>query len=284
MSITIKHLDGNLAEGQPKEQTFGDFVDTITFGRERDCQVVYAPEYTVVGKRHCQLVRQVTGDYRVNLLGQRYVEVNGVPADNNRPWSQRGGRQARRPERTDRPSRSRSRSRSPICRTRARSPRSNRGASSMTDTRRLGTVVASVLGLVIAGSIAYFMLRTTSLEDQIAEANAAASARAQKEFSEATLARLEAAVYLVAKQEDQERGGRGHGLGLRAEPARDQRPRHPGASRPRGRFLPRRSRRHAYQDQEGHLASGLSRLRQVQDDARDDALRQFHPARPDQRI
>ena len=83
MSITIKHIEGNLAEGQPKEQTFGDSVDTITFGRERDCQVVYAPEYTVVGKRHCQLVRQVTGDYRVNLLGQRYVEINGVPADNN---------------------------------------------------------------------------------------------------------------------------------------------------------------------------------------------------------
>ena len=61
MSITIKHIEGNLAEGQPKEQTFGDSVDTITFGRERDCQVVYAPEYTVVGKRHCQLVRQVTG-------------------------------------------------------------------------------------------------------------------------------------------------------------------------------------------------------------------------------
>src|SRR5262245_36198432 len=85
MSITIKHREGNLAEGQSKEQTFGDSVDTITFGRERDCQVVYAPEYTVVGKRHFQLQRQVTGDYRVNLLGQRYVEINGVPADNNAP-------------------------------------------------------------------------------------------------------------------------------------------------------------------------------------------------------
>ncbi|MGA9602588.1 MAG: hypothetical protein WBQ82_00570, partial [Methyloceanibacter sp.] len=47
------------------------------------------------------------------------------------------------------------------------------------------------------------MLRTTNLEDQIAAANAAASARAQKEFLEATLARLEGAVYLVAKEEDQ---------------------------------------------------------------------------------
>ena len=208
MSITIKHLDGNLAEGQPKEQTFGDSVDTITFGRERDCQIVYAPEYTVVGKRHCQLLRQVTGDYRVNLLGQRYVEINGVPADNSSVvpnWAT-----VRLGDPKDGPSFKVEIAKqvADLPDTRPQ-PKVKSWRESMTDTRRLGTVVASVLGLVIAGSIAYFMLRTTSLEDQIAEANAAASARSQKEFSEATLARLEAAVYIVAKQEDQSEAAEG---------------------------------------------------------------------------
>jgi len=202
MSITIKHLTGNLAEGQPEEQTFGDSVDTITFGRERDCQVVYAPEYTVVGKRHCQLLRQVTGDYRVNLLGQRYVEINGVPAENNAVVP--NGAVVRLGDPKDGPSFKVEIAKqvADLPDTRPQ-PKVKSWRESMTDTRRLGTVVASVLGLVIAGSITYFMLRTTSLEDQIAQANAAASARAQKEFSEATVARLEAAVYLVAKQEDQ---------------------------------------------------------------------------------
>jgi hypothetical protein len=202
MSITIKYLEGNLAEGQPKEQTFGDSVDTITFGRERDCQVVYAPEYTVVGKRHCQLVRQVTGDYRVNLLGQRYVEINGVPADNNTVVPD--GAVVRLGDPKEGPS-----FKVEIAKQAADLPDTAPQAKvkswreSMTETRRLGTIVASVLALVVGGSITYFMLRTTNLEDQIAAANAAASARAQKEFSEATLARLEAAVYLVAKEEDQ---------------------------------------------------------------------------------
>jgi V8-like Glu-specific endopeptidase len=202
MSITIKHLTGNLAEGQPKEQTFGDSVDTITFGRERDCQIVYAPEYTVVGKRHCQLLRQVTGDYRVNLLGQRYVEINGVPADNSSVVP--NGATVRLGDPKDGPSFKVeiAKQAADLPDTRPQ-PKVKSWRESMTETRRLGTVAASVLALVIAGSITYFMLRTTSLEDQIAQANAAASARAQKEFSEATLARLEAAVYLVAKQEDQ---------------------------------------------------------------------------------
>jgi S1-C subfamily serine protease len=202
MSITIKHRDGNLAEGQPKEQTFGDSVDTITFGRERDCQVVYAPEYTVVGKRHFQLLRQVTGDYRVNLLGQRYVEINGVPADNNTVVP--NGATFRLGDKKDGPS-----FQVEVDKAAAELPATapqtkvKSWYEMVTETRRLGAVVASVLALVVAGSITYFMLRTTSLQDQIAEANAAAAARAQKEFSEATLARLEAAVYLVAKQEDQ---------------------------------------------------------------------------------
>jgi len=201
MSITIKHLDGNLAEGQPKAQTFGDSVDTITFGRERDCQVVYAPEYTVVGKRHCQLVRQVTGDYRVNLLGERYVEVNGVPADNNTVVP--NGAVIRLGDPKDGPSFKVEieKQAADLPDTRPQ-PKVKSWRDSMTETRRLGAVAAGVLALLLAGSIGYFLTRTMSLEQQIAAANEAANARAKTEFSPAVIDRLEAAVYLVAKDED----------------------------------------------------------------------------------
>ncbi len=200
MSITIKHLEGKLAEGQEKEQTFGDSVETITFGRERDCQIVYAPEYTVVGKRHCQLVRQVTGDYRVNLLGERYVEVNGVPADNNTTVPD--GSVIKLGDPKEGPS-----FKVEIAKLTADlpdtapQPKVKSWRDTMTETRRLGAVGLGVLAVLLAGSVGYFMTRTTGLEQQIAAANAAASERAKKEFSEAALARLEAAVYLVAKQE-----------------------------------------------------------------------------------
>ena len=161
MSITIKHIEGNLAEGQTKEQTFGDRVDTITFGRERDCQVVYAPEYTVVGKRHCQLVRQVTGDYRVNLLGQRYVEINGVPADNNTVVPD--GAVVRLGDPKNGPSfKVEIDKRRPICPTPRPQPKVKSWRELMTETRRLGAIAASLLVLLLAGSIAYFMLRTTN--------------------------------------------------------------------------------------------------------------------------
>ncbi len=284
MSITIKHLDGNLAEGQPKEQTFGDSVDTITFGRERDCQIVYAPEYTVVGKRHCQLVRQVTGDYRVNLLGQRYVEVNGVPADNNTVVP--NGAVLRLGDPKDGPS-FKVEIAKQVGRSAGHAPAAQGQIVAGIDDRDAGGSVPSRPACwcsLIAGSITYFMLRTTSLEDQIAEANAAASARAQKEFSEATLARLEAAVYLVAKQEDQSEEAEGTAWAFAPNLLATNAHVTQAILGHEDEFFLVASRRHAYQDQESRLASGLSRLRQVQDDARDDALRQFHPARPDQRI
>jgi hypothetical protein len=78
MAITIKHLEGPLA-GQ--EQHFDDSVGKITVGRESDCQIVYPPGYTAVGKRHFELERQASGDYSVKLLGTRYIEVNGEEAD-----------------------------------------------------------------------------------------------------------------------------------------------------------------------------------------------------------
>src|SRR5262245_34930595 len=79
MSITIKHLDGPLA-GQM--QTFDDTVNGIVFGRDREAaQVVYPPEYDVVGRKHFALNRNLAGDYSVELFGSRYVDVDGMPVD-----------------------------------------------------------------------------------------------------------------------------------------------------------------------------------------------------------
>ncbi len=83
MTITIRHLDGPLA-GQ--EQSFDDSYASIVFGRDPEaCQVVYPPDYTVVGRRHFELRRGRAGDYTIGLFGKRYVEIDGVPAEEGMP-------------------------------------------------------------------------------------------------------------------------------------------------------------------------------------------------------
>jgi hypothetical protein len=82
MSITIRHLEGPLA-GQ--EQHFDDSVDRIVFGRAPECQVVYPPEYTLVGREHFELRRTRWGDYVIELFDRRFVEIDGARADNGMP-------------------------------------------------------------------------------------------------------------------------------------------------------------------------------------------------------
>ncbi|HET7717137.1 MAG TPA: trypsin-like peptidase domain-containing protein [Bauldia sp.] len=57
--------------------------ETIVFGRETTSDVVFGPEHRAVGRKHCQLIRQPTGDYRLEIFGERAVEVNGAPAQTN---------------------------------------------------------------------------------------------------------------------------------------------------------------------------------------------------------
>ncbi|MCB1502795.1 MAG: trypsin-like peptidase domain-containing protein [Bauldia sp.] len=54
--------------------------DAIVFGRETTSDVVFGPEHRAVGRKHCQLLRQPTGDYKIEIFGERAVEVNGAPA------------------------------------------------------------------------------------------------------------------------------------------------------------------------------------------------------------
>jgi hypothetical protein len=81
--IIIKHLSGPLT-GQ--EQTFADDRERIVIGRDPElCQVVYPPEFTVVGREHVALLRKLSGDYALDIFGDHYTEVNGSAADPEEP-------------------------------------------------------------------------------------------------------------------------------------------------------------------------------------------------------
>ncbi len=72
--LTIKHLDGPLAG---KQQTISDDQGQVTIGRDPDrCQIVYPPDSTVVGRVHCGLLLQPSGDWAIEPYGDHYVGVN----------------------------------------------------------------------------------------------------------------------------------------------------------------------------------------------------------------
>lgn len=197
MSITIKHLEGPL-KGQ--EQRFDDRVETILFGRDREAaQVIYPSEFTTIGRKHFQLRRMASGDYHTELFGKGYVAIDGVPAEND--MLVKSGSEFRLGKK-DGPA-----FRVEIERPKATEelPETGLQDDMTTATGRLTRRVAAGFGAVVSVLVALFAFNyytRSTLEEQIAAANAAAAARAEKEFSEATLARLEAAVYLVAKDED----------------------------------------------------------------------------------
>ncbi len=81
--LTIKHLEGPLAG---KRQYFPDGVAKIIFGRSREeAQIVYPPDYAIVGVKHFALNRSPAGDYHIELFGKRYVAVDGNPVINGVP-------------------------------------------------------------------------------------------------------------------------------------------------------------------------------------------------------
>jgi len=79
--LIIRHSTGPLA-GQ--EQRIDPTLDRVAFGRKLDCQVVYPPEETIVAREHFALVRKPpgpAGHWTIELFGEPFVAVNGVPAD-----------------------------------------------------------------------------------------------------------------------------------------------------------------------------------------------------------
>jgi Trypsin-like peptidase domain len=195
MTITITHLEGPLAGN---EQTFDDTVDAVVFGRDGEvAQIVYPPEYDVVGRRHFELRRTTSGDYTIELFGKRYVEMDGVPADNGTPVKSGSTFRLGRKD-------------GPSFKVEVGAPSAvglpvtaDQGQMT-TSTQRLGKYVAyggSVLAAALIGLFVYSTYLHSTLADQIEAARAEAAARAANEFSAATLKTLETAVYLVAKKD-----------------------------------------------------------------------------------
>ncbi len=80
MPINIQIQRSAIAE---KNVLFGDDIDIINIGRDpTQCQVVFLPDETLVGRQHCVLI-SVAGRYRLETNGNNLVLVNGQPVVGN---------------------------------------------------------------------------------------------------------------------------------------------------------------------------------------------------------
>jgi hypothetical protein len=200
MSITIKHLNGPLA-GKP-DQTFDDRTGSIVFGRDPEaCQVIYPPDYSVVGKLHFELKRSKAGDYAVGLFGKRYVDIDGIPADVDAPVE---SGDVLRLGHKDGPSFEVAIVKPKVETLVDTSDQGTMLTPAQRDqlTRRQQRHMLMAIGAVLVAVFGYTYYRTSQLDYQLSAAAAAASKRAEKEFSDAELERLKGAVYSVAKKED----------------------------------------------------------------------------------
>jgi hypothetical protein len=80
--LIIHHLTGALAG---KETRIESSVERVTFGRQVDCEVSFPPEETQVARHHFALVHKPSGSWVVELFGEPYVAMNGMPADPGQP-------------------------------------------------------------------------------------------------------------------------------------------------------------------------------------------------------
>jgi Trypsin-like peptidase domain len=204
MAITIKHLDGPL-KGDA-HQTFDDNVDSVVFGRDPEtCQVVYPPDYNVVGKKHFELRRGRAGDYTVGLFGQRYVGINANQADDDDPVASgdvfRLGRKDDGPSFDVEITKPASAILGPTGEQEIVVPRGERERKLR---RQLivggGAIVVALIG--VFGALYANHLRTSRIDYQLEAMADAAAENAKKQFSDAELDRLKNAVYLVAQREN----------------------------------------------------------------------------------
>lgn len=195
MTITITHTDGPL---KGRCEVFDDTISAIVFGRDREvAQIVYPPEYDVVGRRHFELRRTRSGDYTVDLFGSRYVEMNGKPVDNGAPVSTDSLFRLGRKD-------------GPAFRVEIGAP-SVEGLPVTADQRKMSTstnrlartvgTAGGIAALIAIGVFGYLYSLSETLSDQMALARAEAAKRAAQEFRQADLNGLRAAVYLVARND-----------------------------------------------------------------------------------
>ncbi len=198
MSITIKHLDGPLA-GQP-DQPFDDSYDTVVFGRDPEkCQVVFPPDYIVVGKVHFELRRDKAGGYKANLFDTHYVEIDGAPIDIGASPAVASGNILRL-GRKDGPS-----FRIEIAKPGVKGL-GNTGPQDESSTPRQRERELAFAGGAIAAAllaiIAVVVIQGSDFKHQLEDIKKAEAESAKKKFSDAELDRLKNAVYLVAQKEE----------------------------------------------------------------------------------
>lgn len=176
--------------------------ETIVFGRETTSDVVFGPEHRAVGRKHCQLLRQPTGDYRIEIFGERAVEINGAPARTGEtvPDGARirfGGAQG--PTVTGRIAKAAT----PVADLEQTlvQPKFETTGQSLKRMRRIQAAVAAGLVVVAAGVAAYFAFsesRFASMSDVVA----AVAADVQKEMvNQDFIDQLKAAAYAVIQRD-----------------------------------------------------------------------------------
>ncbi len=79
--IIVRHLSGARAGS---EDRLDPKLDRIVFGRRMSCEVVFPPEEALVAREHFALERKPpgpSGHWTIELFGEPFVAVNGLPAD-----------------------------------------------------------------------------------------------------------------------------------------------------------------------------------------------------------
>jgi hypothetical protein len=204
--ITIRHLTGRLA-GQT--QYFDPGVEQIAFGRPPGVvDVAYPPDDADVGRVHFSLKRTKTGAYCVELTEGHYVAIDGIEAENGQVVSSGSTfRLANKQGPTfviD------------IRKADAGGVKTKENLPQIPLRKRVekaikeGAYALTTIAVVVLGTSYYFYHQQQVQNAQLAAlgkdlevSNKKVAARAKQEFSQDVLERLEAAVYLVAKEEDQ---------------------------------------------------------------------------------
>jgi hypothetical protein len=213
--LVIRHIEGPLA-GQ--QQYFPDGVETITFGRPpQKTDVAYPRSYTRVGRLHLLLNRnpKKPGIYSVELTPEHYVEINGVEAnegmlvpsggtfrlgDEDGPTFSVAIERVEAGEVTEI-----KRAPTPV-----RKVVQQQGRE-LEWTKKIGTYALGALTaclLIVAGWVTYRDFRyeqaLVQITADLAAADAKVSKLAKKDIPQEAQDALQAAVYLVAKLEDDE--------------------------------------------------------------------------------
>ena len=177
-------------------RTFPSGVEEVTFGRDPANDIVFPPEsQRIVSRKHGRLVRQGSGDYSIEPFGDRYIEVNGYPAD--RGQTVKDGALVRLGDKDG-----------PVVRVRLDEVRSADADVAVTGRRKevepLGRRLArvgryQVAGLaaivVVAVAVGWLYFRIPSLDAELAALRAGVSADAEADF--ASTDALRAAAYAV---------------------------------------------------------------------------------------